>query len=93
MLNLSIPDGIQEIIRGHLLSVADNKTRQNEIKEFLGTLKPRLQERVCLYIFFVAINKNDLMSKMIKDPEFIDHLKGINFKRREFSLHYKTLYE
>lgn len=55
MRNLAIPDNIQENIREYLMSVNDNKTQQNEMIEFFNTLKPKLKEKVCLYIFFVAI--------------------------------------
>jgi len=55
MRNLAIPDNIQENIREYLMSVNDNKTQQNEMIEFFNTLKPKLREKVCLYIFFVAI--------------------------------------
>ena len=84
MQELDIAANIQDDIRQYILSVADNKTRQNDIKEFLETLKPELQKRVNLYIFFVAINKNDLINDMFKIDGVLDFLEGYNYKKREF---------
>ena len=90
MRNLSIPDNIQENIREYLMTVNDNKTQQNEMIEFLQTLKPRLKEKVCMYIFFVAITQNSLLKKLIETEKVTDYLKKYRFKQRELDV---KLYE
>ena len=58
-------------IREYLMSVNEYKTQQNEMKEFMDSISPSLKSNVNKYIFFVAINQNSLLSKILKNPEYI----------------------
>ena len=67
MHSLEIPEKIQDDIREYLMSVNEYKTQQNEMKDFMDSIQPSLKANVCKYIFFVAINQNSLLIKILKN--------------------------
>ena len=71
MHSLEIPDKIQDDIREYLMSVNEYKTQQNEMKDFLASISPSLKANVSKYIFFVAINQNTLLYKMMRSDAYI----------------------
>lgn len=89
MHSLEIPDRIQDSIREYLMSVNEYKTQQNEMKDFLGSISPSLKAKVSRYIFFVAINQNTLLYKIMKNENYINIINSTKFKRNE----HKYLYE
>jgi hypothetical protein len=67
MHSLEIPEKIQDDIREYLMSVNEYKTQQNEMKDFMESISPSLKANVCKYIFFVAVNQNTLLQKILKN--------------------------
>lgn len=53
------------------MSVNEYKSQQNEMKDFMDSISPSLKSNVNKYIFFVAINQNSLLTKILKNPEYI----------------------
>lgn len=49
------------------MSVNEYKTQQNEMKDFMDSISPSLKANVCKYIFFVAVNQNTLLQKILKN--------------------------
>ena len=48
---------------------------------------------MCLYIFFVAINQNQLIKNAIQDPAVREAISRNKFKKRDFQLQYDGLYD
>jgi hypothetical protein len=80
MHSLDIPEKIQDDIREYLMSVNEYKTQQNEMKDFMDSISPSLKSNVNKYIFFVAINQNSLLTKILKNPEYIKAIGQIKYK-------------
>ena len=83
MHSLEIPDKIQDDIREYLMSVNEYKTQQNEMKDFLASISPSLKANVSRYIFFVAINQNTLLYKMMKNESYCTIIANTKFKKNE----------
>ena len=83
MHSLEIPEKIQDDIREYLMSVNEYKTQQNEMKDFMESISPSLKGNVCKYIFFVAVNQNQLLVKMMKNQTYITLIKNMKFKKNE----------
>lgn len=71
------------------MSVNEYKTQQNEMKDFLASISPSLKANVSRYIFFVAINQNTLLYKMMRNDSYISIIQNTKFKKNE----QKYLYE
>jgi hypothetical protein len=74
MFSLEIPENIQDEVRQFLIEVQDYKNQQEEMKDFIDNISPRLQVMVRKYIFFVMINLNQYILKMMENEKYIDHL-------------------
>ena len=59
------------------------------MKDFLGSISPSLKAKVSRYIFFVAINQNTLLYKMMRNESYISIISSSKFKKNE----HKYLYE
>lgn len=80
MHSLDIPEKIQDDIREYLMSVNEYKSQQNEMKDFMDSISPSLKSNVNKYIFFVAINQNSLLTKILKNPEYIKAISQNKYK-------------
>lgn len=49
------------------MSVNEYKTQQQEMKDFMNGIRTGLAANVCKYIFFTAINQNNLLIKILKN--------------------------
>jgi CRP-like cAMP-binding protein len=81
MHSLEIPDRIQDDIREYLMSVNEYKTQQNEMQEFMKSISPSLKKKVEKYIFFVAINQNALLVKLLKNQKNLDAINKMKYKK------------
>ena len=52
------------------------------MKDFMESISPTLKSNVCRYIFFVAINSNPLLAKILKNTDHMRTLGGIKFKKK-----------
>ena len=91
MHSLEIPDKIQDDIREYLMSVNEYKTQQNEMKDFMDSISPSLKANVCKYIFFVAVNQNSLLAKILRKNEYIKLISEIKYKKNKDSYLYDKL--
>ena len=91
MHSLEIPDPIQDEIREYLMSVNEYKTQQNEMKDFMSSISPSLKKSVSKYIFFVSINQNPLLHKIMKNEEYIKLLENYKFKKNETEFLYERI--
>ena len=74
------------------MSVNEYKTQQNEMKEFMESISPSLQADVCKFIFFVSINQNSLLNKILKNQTYAQQLKEMKFKKiKEMYLYEKII--
>ena len=74
MFSLEIPENIQDEVRQFLIEVQDYKNQQKEMKDFIENISPRLCKMVNKYIFFVMINLNQYILKMMENQEYINFL-------------------
>lgn len=51
------------------------------MKDFMQSISPSLKASVSKYIFFVSINQNTLLHKIMKNEEYIDIMKSSKFKK------------
>ena len=73
------------------MSVNEYKTQQNEMKDFMDSISPSLKASVCKYIFFVAVNQNSLLAKILKKAEYIKAISEIKFKKNKDNYLYDKL--
>ena len=45
------------------------------MKDFMESISPSLKADVNKYIFFVAINNNSLILKILKNQDYVDKIK------------------
>ena len=67
------------------MSVNEYKSQQNEMKDFMDSISPSLKSNVNKYIFFVAINQNSLLTKILKNPEYIKAISQNKYKQDKAS--------
>lgn len=53
------------------------------MKDFMSNIRAGLAANVCKYIFFTAINENNMLSKILKNQKIIEGIKKINYKRNK----------
>lgn len=51
------------------------------MKDFMESISPSLKADVNKYIFFVAINNNSLILKILKNQDYVDKIKQMKFKK------------
>ena len=51
------------------------------MKDFMESISPSLKANVCKYIFFVAVNQNTLLQKILKNVQYIMDIRGKKFKK------------
>lgn len=94
MHSLEIPNKIQDDIREYLMSVNEYKTQQSEMKDFMDSISPSLKKSVCLYIFFVAVNQNQLLQNLM-DPKqskaFIEQISKLKFRKNSEEYLYEKI--
>jgi hypothetical protein len=83
MHSLEIPDKIQDDIREYLMSVNEYKTQQSEMKDFMESISPSLESSVCKYIFFVAVNQNQLLHKLMRQKDNLDFIGKMKYKKNK----------
>ena len=91
MHSLEIPEKIQDDIREYLMSVNEYKTQQNEMKDFMESISPSLKANVCKYIFFVAVNQNNLLNKILKNEEYVKLISEMRFKKNKDTSLYERI--
>ena len=60
------------------------------MKDFMDSISPSLKANVNKYIFFVAINQNSLLSKILKNPEYIKAIGQIKYKTEKIAKENRT---
>lgn len=73
------------------MSVNEYKTQQNEMKDFMQSISPSLKKSVSKYIFFVSINQNTLLHKIMKNDDYIKFLEKYKFKKNETEYLYERI--
>jgi len=47
----------------------------------MAGIRSGLAANVCKYIFFLAINQNGLLSKILKNQKYLEMIRQINYKK------------
>ena len=60
MVNMKIPEELQDEVRQFMVATQDNLDNQKELDSFMQMISPSLRIKVTKYIFFDAIASNDI---------------------------------